>query len=116
MTSLAYEQAQDRARASNEEIERPPCPGCGQLVADEDWDDHRLQKHGIGGPRPYGKPDSREALFLADDLDELDRKIIRWRRQHPGVGLLPMGEGTDHEAAKVWVRFRLMDRRGRRAA
>jgi hypothetical protein len=113
--TLAYELQQDRARQANDEIDAPPCPGCGRPVRDENWQAHRRLAHGLDGVQPYGRPDAREALFIGEDQAELDRKIARWREGHPGVRLLPMGDGRDRELGLIFARFRLIDRRGRRA-
>ncbi len=113
--SRALEEAQERARLAAAEVEAPPCPACRRPVTDEDWEAHRRLDHGLDEPRPYGRPASREALFVADTREELDQQIARWRERHPGLGLQAMGEGRDREAGVTFVRFRVLDRQGRPA-
>lgn len=95
-------------------VERPPCPACGAPVADSEWNAHVLAGHGLATKLlDYGRPDAREALFVAADRDELDANIVMWRRRHPGVQLLPLAEGRDPDGDYLWVRFAQRDRRGR---
>lgn len=102
------EEQEEKANKSYDELVAPACPACGKPVKDEEWADHKALH---GSPRsvirPYGKVDSREALFTAPDQDRLEQKICQWRESHPGIILEPMGEGKDRQTGLVFVRFRL---------
>jgi hypothetical protein len=106
---------EERARLAYAEVEAPPCPSCGRPVTDREWDTHRRVDHGLDQPRPYGRPESREALFVTEDREDLDRQIARWRARHPGLGLLYLADGRDPATRLPWVRFHVLGLNGRRA-
>jgi len=108
----AREAQEQRADHTYAQIEAPPCTACGALVKDKDWDRHRYEAHGLNdGVRPYGKADSREALFVGADTSELERKIQAWRSRRSGVDLRWMAEGKDKASSTLWVRYRVTSRR-----
>lgn len=108
------EQAEQQADASYDRLQAPPCVACGQPVADKDFERHRYEAHaGNEMVQPFGRPEAREALFLAHDADELAKKVQIWRDRHPGVRLTLAGEGTRYEGRMCWVRYRVLDARGK---
>ena len=116
--AMVQGRARDRAEHSadlsyQERVLAPPCPVCGRGVEDKDWDRHKYEQHGVNdGLRPWGTPDAREALFVAADPDDLDRKIAAWRRTHPGVRLRPLGDGRVAPGSPMrFLRFRVEGRR-----
>ncbi len=112
---MRREQAEQSADASYDRLHSPPCPACGKLVSDREWETHKYAAHGINEMvQPWGRPDTREALFIHVHAQKLEEKIALWRRLHPGVGLALAGEGFDRERRLYWQRFLLLDGRGRR--
>ena len=112
-----HEQAQESADKSYDYgVYAPPCVGCGEPVTDQDFYRHRYERHaGNEMVQPFGKPDAREALFLAHSVDELGRKVALWRAKHPGLRLRLAADGKRYEGRLVWVRYRVFDTKGRAA-
>lgn len=117
---MAAGEATDRAEQSaNESYDRmlaPPCVACDEPVLDKDYERHRYEKHqGNEMVQPIGKPDAREALFLAHTRAELEQKLAIWRGKHPGIRLELAGEGTRFRGLMCWSRYRVFDSKGRAA-
>jgi hypothetical protein len=110
----AVDRAEQKANESYDAMVAPPCVACGEPVADKDYERHRYEKHaGNEMLQPSGTPDAREALFLAHDAEELRRKFAIWRARHPGLRLQLAAEGTRYEGRMVFVKYRILDSRGR---
>lgn len=110
----ATDQAEQAATESYDRMMAPPCVACGKPVSDKDFERHRREEHaGNEQCQPWGTPDAREALFLAHTLDELGRKVALWRSKHPGLRLELAADGTRYEGRMVWIRYRVLDSRGR---
>ena len=109
-------QVQQAATSYDENVVAPPCVACGKPVADKDFERHRYEAHaGNEMVQPWGRPDAREALFLARNPDELQRKVAIWREKHPGVILRLAGDGQRYGGLMVWARYRVLDAKGKLA-
>jgi hypothetical protein len=116
-TGEASERRQQSADASYDRLMAPPCPACNQPVLDRDWERHKYE-HGINEMvQPFGRPDAREAFFLAYSAAQLEEKLAIWRRRHPGIRLALAGDGTrpNGKSRLYWRRYRLFDHAGRAA-
>lgn len=92
----------------------PPCVACGQPVSDADFQRHRYERHGGNEAAvPWGKPTSRELVICGVGSDDMEEKVARWRRLHPGVHLEILGDGHLYGGKLAWMRFRVLDHRGR---
>ena len=113
---VARELAEQSADASHANVIAPPCPACGQPVADKDWEAHKYSAHGISEMcQPWGRPDAREAMFVHVTAARLGEKIAAWRSRHPGVQLQLSGDGFDRARKLFWRRYRIFDAAGKPA-
>lgn len=107
---VVREEQEQRCEESYQTVMAPPCPACGQPVSDTDWPAHKYTKHQINeSVQPWGRPDSREAVFLGGSRENLAEKIARWSSRHPGVTLLLLGQGTERRGKVLlfWQRYRV---------
>lgn len=103
----ARDLAEESANQSADRVAAPNCPACGDPVPDKEYESHARLKHNSQRlvVRPWGKPESREALFTAPNRELLDQKVAEWLGRHPGLRVEYAADGTDREQRLLWVRY-----------